>query len=211
MEKQDLDNLQRITKDYSLSGKWVGIIMGGSVFMVLGLMMFLGIGRWNILMLMFLVLTIGVKLGSKYLNRAIMRKGLGYVRQKKEIDSQKQKFSWKQFLVILLIPFIIIVISWAKNLNGQLPYIGLLGVGFITIIVGLINWEKEDSNVIFYGGVYFVICAIMGMSPIRHILHAHEMSSMGIMLMTFGFGLILSGVIHYFRYKKIVQKVKETN
>ncbi|MFA5033183.1 MAG: hypothetical protein WC614_09195 [bacterium] len=211
MEKQNLDNLQRTTKEYSVSGRWVGVIMGGSVFMVLGLMMFFGIGRWDILILLFFVLTICVSLGSKYLNRAVMRKGLGYVKQKKEADSQKQKFSWKQFLVILLIPFIFIVISWAKNLNGHLPFVALLGVGIITMIVGLINWEKTDSNIIFYGGVYFVVCAIMGMSPIRHILHAHEMSSMGIMMMTFGFGLILSGIIRYFQYKKIVQKVKETN
>ncbi|MDD2891163.1 MAG: hypothetical protein PHE49_11095 [bacterium] len=217
MEKQDLDNLQRTTKEYSASGRWLSTIIMGLIFMVYGFMLFFKIGNWGAITILFYVLAAGLIFISKYLNHAVMHKGLGYVKQKEAPVSQKHKFSLKQTLLIMIIPCLVILLLvklWIQNPGNGVWYpFMILGIGFydIAMIAGPINRKKEFLNFILYLGVFFGIAALILTSPMKNIFRANEMASLGIWSALLGLWLILSGIINYFQYKKIVQKVKGTN
>ncbi|MDD5528969.1 MAG: hypothetical protein PHX21_02950 [bacterium] len=207
MEKQDLENLQQITKDYSMSATWLSGIMMGVVFMICGLMTYFKIGSWNIINWIFVVLIIILGFASQYLTHAVMRKGLGYVGQKGEITSLKQELSREQTLIIslpCLAIFIPLLTNW--NFGIVIPFV-FLGLGFIFIIAGLINRKKQ----FFYGGVYFIICALIWMGPMKHIFYTHEMAPRGIVYTALGLWLVMLGILNYLKYKSIIQKVKGTN
>ncbi|MFA5033182.1 MAG: hypothetical protein WC614_09190 [bacterium] len=207
MEKQDLDNLQQTTKDYTNSATWLSGIMLGAIFLIHGIMMYFNFGNYFILSLLFLGGWFYWVSASRKLNRSIMNKGLGYVKQKEAFISLKQKLSRKQILFLILFSLIlgssVIIKNW-KNWDDRTFYTGMFLVcGIISTIFGLLNRKKIFS---LYVGIYFIGCGL-----ILYIFYAHKMIPEGITDIFIGLGLILSGIINYFQYKKIVQKVKGTN
>ncbi|MDD5528968.1 MAG: hypothetical protein PHX21_02945 [bacterium] len=207
MEKQDLDNLQQTTKDYSDSAAWLSAIMLGTIFVIYGIMKYFNFGNYGVLSLLFVGGWFCWVSASRKLNRSIMNKGLGYVKQKEAFTSLKQKLSRKQILFLILF-FIVIGLSVAiknwKNWDDRTFYTGMFLVcGIISTIFGLLNRKKIFS---LYVGIYFIVCGL-----ILHIFYAHKMVPEGITDIFIGLGLILSGIIYYFKYKNIVQKVKGTN
>jgi hypothetical protein len=197
-----------------MSASWLDCILLGAIFMIYGLMTCFEI-TWWVTLLLFLILLISFMFGLQSLKRFVMRKQLGYVSQKGAITSFRQELSRKQFLGILiplLIGFCIPIITLWKHCDDGIAYIVMFLVGaFILIIIGLINRKRAVFYSIFYMGVYYLVCALIWIFPMEHILHTHEIAPQGIIFIFLGFGLMLCGIIRYFEYKKIIQKVKGTN
>ncbi|MDD5528970.1 MAG: hypothetical protein PHX21_02955 [bacterium] len=215
MEKQDLDNLQQTTKDYSESGMWLSTIIIGVILVICGLMIYFKIVDTFIANLIFMASLLASVFGSKYFDRAIMRKGLGYVEQKRKIDSRR---SLKLFLIGLSIGIIsgtivfgaLLIKNWG---SGIWHPVMLLGIGFVLIIIGLINRKKSFFTIILYTGVYFIVSALIWIFPMKHNF-AHKMTSREVSCISYismGLWFVIFGIIRYFQYKKIVQKVKGTN
>ncbi|MFA5033181.1 MAG: hypothetical protein WC614_09185 [bacterium] len=219
MEKQDLDNLQRTTRDYSTSAEWVDDIINGIIFITFGLLTYFKVFNSNILLLLFFVSTVAWDFTKKHLKRNMMRKGLGYVKQVWDTPPLKKKSFWKGVLIGIPLGLIIALCALLgfdlniKSWNVGIIYpLAFLCFGFIIIILLLKNRKGMFFHSTFYLGVYFIICALILMFPMRHLFYAHETAARwGIMMTLFGLGGMLSGIINYFRYKNIIQKVKETN
>ncbi|MFA5033179.1 MAG: hypothetical protein WC614_09175 [bacterium] len=203
MEKQDLDNLQQTTKNYSDSATWVSSIMLGAILTIHGIMMYFKIDN-SVIFLLFFVLMVSYFPVSKRLKRTIMNKGLGYVGQKEGFTSLKQELSHKQILFLILFCIVIalsVVIKDWKNWDDRTFYTGMfLFFGLIGTIIGLMNRKKIVS---LYAGIYCIACGL-----ILYIFYAHKMIPEGITDIFLGFGFIVLGVVYYFQYKKIVREVK---
>ncbi|MDD5528967.1 MAG: hypothetical protein PHX21_02940 [bacterium] len=207
MEKQDLNNLSQTTKGYAQSVWWLSNIIAGVFLVICGLMIYFKFVWWDF---MYGVGFLCWYFIPKYLNRVVMRKGLGYVKEK----TKDTEFSLEQ-VVFIVLPWVIfmllfIVKNWDKNIIYPVMF---LGTGVVAIIIGLINRKKTFFYSALYSGVFLIICGLILLlvSPIKHIFYAHEMAPWGIIMTLIGLVFILSGIINYFQYKKIVQKVKGTN
>ncbi|MDD5528966.1 MAG: hypothetical protein PHX21_02935 [bacterium] len=216
MEKQDLDNLQQTTKDYSMAATWLSSILLGTVFMISGFMTYFKIGNYGIISLLFSVAFFYLAFGSRKLTRSVMHTGLGYVRPKGDVGLWKGKRPRKIFLIGAFAGILIAILFLLVKPNNGTLYIGMLLVfGFVGIIMGLINWKKTsvfyNKKFDFYSGIYFIVCALLWMGPMKHIFRAHENAPQGITDICLGFWGIVFGIIRYFEYKNLVQKVKKTN
>lgn len=218
MEKQDLDNLQQATKDYSMSASWFEGIILGVIFIVFGLMTYFKISNWNTLGLLLFPIMLVLYFVSRRIKRNIMSKGLGYVRQKGETISLKNELFRKMVLIGVIAGIIVGVlgffikvenwnIGWDDEINAPLL---LLGVGLSVMVVGLRYRKRTVFRSTFYGGVFLIACALILIFPSRHILYAHKEASMGITMTLAGIGMILVSIIRCFEYKNLVEKIKGT-
>lgn len=205
MEKQDIDNLQKTTRDYAEASWWLRNIVIGIIAIILGMVQYFK--NSSIPTLMILAFLAVVYFIDKRLRRFVMQKGLGYVQQKGEIYSFKQKLSWQRILLLILTTVVCYLPLFLMDQKILADNISFLAIGILIIIIGLINRMRTT----FYAGVYTIICAFIWIYPLNRVFHSHEMASWAIIYITVGFGALLSGIILFPKYKKIVREVKRTN
>ncbi|MFA5033180.1 MAG: hypothetical protein WC614_09180 [bacterium] len=216
MEKQNLDNLQHITEGYSGAAWWLSNLILGIICVLTGIMMYFKIINSFVMFLIIMFSFFTFPFISRYLNRVVMRKGLGYVIQKGETTSLKQGIPREQILPAIIILCLIIIMSLILIWNSRIAWaIIFLGTGFYAMIFGLTNRKKVffyNSFYVFYVGLYFIILGIVWILPImKNILYANRDIASEIILIFMGFGMIFFSIINYFRYKNIIQRVRKIN
>lgn len=201
MENRDIDNLQRTTKDYAESSWWLRNIVIGAIATIIGIVQLLNPDLASLLIFAFIASAYFI---DKYLRRFVMQKGLGQVKQKGEITSFKQKLSRQQVLFLIFIMAFCSLPMFFMEKKILLSNIFFPGLAILAFISGLVSRMRT----FFYLGAYTLICAFVWIYPLGNIFHASENVSLGIIYITIGFGLLVSGIILFPKYKKIVQKVK---
>lgn len=212
MEKQNLEDLKQITAGYSVSAGWLSILMLGVLYMVIGILTYFSFAASIISILIIIVSCIVFPAGAKYLNRIVMRKGLGYVRQKGEIASIKQELSRQQILIILLGPCLLVIFLLSSL--SYLTFFSLifLTVGLIMAVIALVNRERHFFYNFCCLGLYFIICAILLMlPPTRHMFYSSTSTSYGFIIMAAGFSNVLSGIVLYVQHKNVIRTIKTLN
>lgn len=208
MENREIESLQRTTRAYSDTASWLSRSIVGILCMIMGYVMYfkftsLAPLQDDIMVTLSLLLVVGMNIIPEYIDRALMRKNLGYVKQKDSPESKAQIVWRKISPFYFIVCFIIALITEDRiPLHDSMFVI----IGIMILISALIGRSKAN----IYAGVCLAVWVVIWIWPLKHLFHAHEMAPWGIIFMTLGISGIISGFIYHFKYKNIIKQIKGT-